>query len=105
MTVDLPEALAFVHQSSFQDLDAIRKAFVLRVRHLQREGVRPFALNERVLFVKNGAEQPALVIAVRRNTLSVCLGDGRHIRCDASFLRKIPASPEIAHPEYASTAR
>ena len=92
MNIDLAQALAFVQQASFQDLDAVREAFVLRVRHLQREGVGAFSVNERVLFVKNGVKQPALVIAVGRNTVSVCLGDGRHVRCDASFLEKIPSS-------------
>ncbi len=44
-----------------------------------------------VIFVHDGARQPALVLRVNRRTVSICPGDHRHIRCDASFLRKIPA--------------
>ena len=87
------DVIAFLrHQASLEDLKAIREVFSERLRRLQSKGAQEFNLNERVLFVDNGVEQPAQVVRVGRRFVSICLGNQRHVRCDASFLKKIPSS-------------
>lgn len=87
------EVIAFLRdQASLEDLKAIREVFSWRLRQLQSQGAQQFHLNERVLFVENGVEQPAQVVRVGRRFMTVCLGNQRHVRCDASFLKKIHPS-------------
>jgi len=91
------EVIAFLRdQASLEDLKAIREVFSGRLRQLQSEGAQEFRLNERVLFVDNGVEQPAQVVRVGRRFVSICLGNQRHVRCDASFLKKIPVSRTVS---------
>lgn len=86
------DVIAFLRdRASLEDLKAIREVFSWRLRQLQSEGAQQFHPNERVLFVENGVEQPAQVVRVGRRFVAVCLGNQRHVRCDASFLKKIPA--------------
>jgi hypothetical protein len=90
------DVIAFLrHQASLEDLKEIREVFSERLRQLQSEGAQAFHLDERVLFVDNGVEHPAQVVRVGRRFVSVCLGNQRHVRCDASFLRKIPVSANV----------
>jgi hypothetical protein len=87
------DVIAFLRdQASLEDLKAIREVFSERLRQMQAEGAQQFHPNERVLFVENGVEQPAQVLRVGRRFVAICLGDQRHVRCDASFLKKFPAS-------------
>lgn len=92
------DVIAFLRdQASLEDLKEIRNVFSERLRQLQSEGAQEFRLNERVLFVDKGVEQPAKVVRVGRRFVSICLGDQRHVRCDASFLKKISASGTVSH--------
>lgn len=92
------DVIAFLRdQASLEDLKEIRNVFSERLRQLQSEGAQEFRLNERVFFVDKGVEQPAQVVHVGRRFVSICLGDQRHVRCDASFLKKIPASGTVSH--------
>ena len=89
--------IAFLRdQASLEDLKAIREVFAGRLRQLQSEGTQQIRPNEQVLFVEDGVEQPAHVVRVGRRFVSICLGDQRHVRCDASFLKKIPASGAVS---------
>jgi hypothetical protein len=91
------EVIEFLRdQASLEDLKAIREVFSNRLRQLQSEGAQEFRLDERVLFVDNGVEQPAQVVRIGRRFVSICLGNQRHVRCDASFLKKIPVSANVS---------
>lgn len=90
------DIIAFLRdQASLEDLQAIREVFACRLRQLQSEGAKQFRLNERVLFVEDGVEQPAQVVRPGRRFVVICLGNQRHVRCDASFLKKITASGTV----------
>jgi len=87
------ETIVFIRDhATLEDLQVLREVFSTRLRQLQQQGALAFRPHERVLFVNDGVEQPALVLKVSRRFITVCLGDQRHIRCDAAFLKKIPAS-------------
>lgn len=91
------DVIAFLRdQASLEDLKAIREVFAWRLRQMQAEGAQDFRVDERVLFVDNGVEQPAKVVRVGRRFVSICLGNQRHVRCDASFLKKIPVSGTVS---------
>lgn len=86
------DVIAFLRdQASLEDLKAIREVFAWRLRQLQSRGAQQFRPNEKVWFVEDGVEQPAQVVRVGRRFVVICLGNQRHVRCDASFLKKIPA--------------
>ena len=90
------DVIAFLRdQASLEDLKAIRQVFAWRLRKMQSEGAQQFRPDERVLFVENGVEQPAQVLRVGRRFVAICLGNQRHVRCDASFLKKIPAAGAV----------
>ena len=93
MQTTLQDVLDFLtHQASLKDLEAIHNASIRRARRLQEDAVATFHLHEKVLFVKDGVELPAEIVRINRHTLTLCLGEHRpHVRCDASFLRKLPA--------------
>lgn len=87
------DVIAFLRdQASLGDLKVVREVFAWRLRQLQSEGAQQFRPNERVMFVENGVEQPAQVVRVGRRFVSICLGNERHVRCDASFLKKVSTS-------------
>lgn len=89
----LQDAVVFLRdQATLEDLKTIREVFALRLRQLQRQGAKVFQLNEQVLFVADGVEQLARVVRISRRFVVICLGNQRHVRCDASFLKKIPPS-------------
>lgn len=81
--------------ATLEDLKTVREVFSWRLRQLQSEGAQQFRPNERVLFSENGVEQPAQVVRVGRRFVVICLGNQRHVRCDASFLKKISPSENV----------
>jgi len=97
------ETIAFLRDdATLEDLQVIREVFSVRLRQLQRQGALVFRPNERVLFIDGNVELPARVLQVSRRFITICLGNQRHVRCDASFLKKISAStalPETPHAE------
>lgn len=102
MATTLADVLAFLsNEATFVDLDAVAGAHARRLRLLQYRDLRCFSLHERVLFVENGIECPALITRINRNTLTVCLDDGRHFRCATSYLRKMSSSSAPAAPHHA----
>ena len=102
MATTLADVLVFLsNEATFVDLDAVAGAHARRLRLLQHRDVRRFSLHERVLFVENGTGCPATVTRIHRNTLTVCLDDGRHFRCSTSYLRKMSSSSTPAAPHHA----
>lgn len=96
--MNLQDAITFVREhATLHDVKIIRDAFSSRLRQLQFQGAQAFRPNQQVLFVDNGTELPATVIKVSRRFVLICLGDQRHLRCDASFLRKISSSSTSLH--------
>jgi hypothetical protein len=90
-------------QATLEDLKAIREVFSWRLRRLQSEGAKQFRPGEPVLFVEGSVEQPATVVRVGRRFVAICLGNQHHVRCDASFLKKIRASGAL-HREQSSAS-
>jgi hypothetical protein len=91
--MSLQETVLFLREhATLEDLKTIREVFALRLRHLQSQGAQQFWLNERVLFVADGVEQPAQIVRLGRRFIVICLGNQRHVRCDVSFLKKTPAT-------------
>ena len=103
------ETINFIRDhATLEDLREIRDVFSWRLRELQRRGAQVFQPDERVLFVDGDVERPALILRVSRRFITVCLGNQRHVRCDASFLKKIlisSTSPESVHTELSCTIR
>ena len=103
--MSLQETITFLRDhATLEDLKTIREIFSVRLRQVQGQEAQAFRPNDRVLFVDGGVQQPALVLQVSRRFVTVCLGNHRHVRCDASFLKKIPVASAVtvsalaAHP-------
>ena len=94
----LKDTVTFLREhATLEDLKTIRKVFTLRLRQMQSRAAQQFRPDEPVLFIADGVEQPAHVVRVGRRLVVICLGNQRHVRCDGSFLRKLPAAGATIH--------